>query len=74
MKKVDTDIIFYAFRYALGRHTGAVGQVVDYIIKNWKDIPEKDKVQMKEEILNFNPIWGEFSQKEEWAKILNKRI
>lgn len=72
MSTADTNIIFYAFRYALGRRTGAVGEVVGYIINNWKYIPKKDKLQMKEEILNFSPIYGELTQMDEWSKILNK--
>lgn len=32
------DIMFYAFRYALGRNTYAVDEVIEYIIANITDI------------------------------------
>lgn len=31
----DDSIVFYAFRYALGRKTYAVNHVVDFLIENW---------------------------------------
>lgn len=74
MKQEDSNIIFYAFRYALGRKTGAVGEVVMYILNHWKDIPKKDKLQMKQEILNFSPVYGELTQMDEWSKILDRKI
>ena len=49
-KPVDSEIIFYAFRYALGRKTYAVHDVSDYIVKHWKDIHPREQEAMKVEI------------------------
>lgn len=49
-KQINQDIVFYAFRYCLGRRTGAVGQTVDYLKENWKDLPEYTQNQIQKEI------------------------
>lgn len=72
LKEADTNIIFYAFRYALGRHTGAVGEVVSYILNHWKQIPDKDKVQMAREIESYKDQHGNLDQIEEWIRIVDK--
>jgi hypothetical protein len=38
MMATHEDIMFYAFRYALGRNTYAVDEVIEYIISNISDI------------------------------------
>ena len=52
MSKVDNDIIFYAFRYALGRKTYAVKDVSDYIVNHWEEIDP----------LTQQLIWGEIDE------------
>ena len=47
---MDEDIIFYAFRYSLGRMTYAVSTVSDCIIDNWSRISEKTKGLIVDEI------------------------
>ncbi|MGE5438042.1 MAG: hypothetical protein ACM3O3_12585 [Syntrophothermus sp.] len=47
------DILFYAFRYALGRKTYAVNDVTGEIIKQLKNIPDKDLFNMHKEIHNY---------------------
>ena len=47
---VNTDILFYALRYTLGRQTYAVGTVVEELIENWSVIPLQHKMKMQEEI------------------------
>jgi len=49
--KIDEDILFYAFRYALGRKTYAVGQVTDNIIENWLELSQKFKIAVRTEII-----------------------
>ena len=43
MTTTHEDIMFYAFRYALGRKTYAVNDVTTYLIDNWSRISEKTK-------------------------------
>lgn len=47
---LDSTIIFYAFRYALGRMTYAVQDVSDYIIAHWDQIHPREREAMKVEI------------------------
>lgn len=44
------DILFYAFRYALGRMTYAVHDVAAEIIRHADSIPPKDRLTMIKEI------------------------
>ena len=43
-------MIFYAFRYCLGRMTYAVIDCVEYIIWAWDDLSDKTKDRIKKEI------------------------
>ena len=46
----NKDILFYAFRYALGRQTYAVATVVDEIIEHWNEINNSDQELYHKEI------------------------
>ncbi len=48
-QRMDT-IVFCAFRYALGRKTYVVSEVVEEIIKRLPEITEQTKMQMSDEI------------------------
>lgn len=50
MTDFNEDIAFYAFRYALGRKTYAVKDVVDYLIQNWGKISARSKELIFKEI------------------------
>jgi len=50
MITVDDEILFYAFRYALGRQTYAVSSVVECIAKNWSALGENTKEKILREI------------------------
>lgn len=46
----DLNVVFFAFRYALGRSTAAPSIVINKIKEVWDDFPLHDKEQMLEEI------------------------
>ena len=48
--KLNVDILFYAFRYALGRKTYAVREVVSELKENWKKFGLGIQIQIQEEI------------------------
>lgn len=50
LNKEDIDILFFAFRYALGRRTAAVPMVADYMKNHWDDIDERTQRKIQEEI------------------------
>lgn len=45
----DINILFFAFRYALGRRTGAPGIVISKIKNNWTDLQLEDREQILRE-------------------------
>lgn len=47
---LESNIIFYAFRYALGRQTYAPSEVVGYLETYWQDIPTMTRHKIQEEI------------------------
>ena len=50
MYEVTENIVVYAFRYALGRKTYAVGEVSDYLIENWHRFSKHTQSQIVEDI------------------------
>ena len=48
--EVTEDMVIYAFRYALGRMTYAVGDVTDYLINHWHRLSKKTRMLIIEEI------------------------
>lgn len=76
MKEEDQDILFYAFRYALGRRSAAVSQVVGIINNRWGDIPRRNKEQMQAEIRHAVRMGraGDKCDIKDWQKILNLKI
>lgn len=47
---VSENMLMWAFRYALGRRTGAVNDVVLHLKNNWINLSEYTKEQIKREI------------------------
>lgn len=68
----DRDILFYAFRYALGRSTYAVHTMVAVLTSNWDKLSTHDKNKIKKEIrdmfLDRTTLMD--MDKREWTKIL----
>ena len=74
----STDIVFFAFRYCLGRHTGAVGCCIDYLIRNWEHLAKNDRCLIIKEINEYMSVGHPFSNddmtgwdKERWQRILD---
>ena len=71
---MNEDIIFFAFRYALGRKTGAVGIVVDYLHDHWAGLLKMTQKQITSEIKYAIKIGGAGMECDvrEWKSLLNK--
>lgn len=69
---VSENTIMWAFRYALGRRTGAVLDVCDTLKENWKKLSTFTKQQIKEEITNSinTSTAGADCDVESWNEIL----
>jgi hypothetical protein len=69
---VTENMIFWAFRYALGRKTGAVTDVVDHIKFHWKNFEPHTREQIKEEITQAikNDNAGGDCDVRQWEEIL----
>lgn len=72
-KRIDDNIIFYAFRYCLGRKTYAVAEMVDYLLDNWNDISKNLRDKIKKEIANAieNKRVGMDCDIKDWQRLLN---
>lgn len=68
-KQDERDILFYAFRYALGRQTYSVNIVVMALELAWHDLSLRDKEQYKREIRECKNLGSDFD-KEAWLNIL----
>lgn len=70
---IKEDILFMAFRYALGRRTYAVGEVVDSLKHNWEHLSQNIKDLVKREIVSaiqYNNAGMEMDIKK-WNEVLN---
>jgi hypothetical protein len=54
----EESIIFYAFRYALGRHSYAVGEVAQYVISKRDTLSPQTKALIVKEINEYHERWG----------------
>ena len=52
------DIMFWAFRYALGRHTYAVSDVSRYLIANKDELGQKTRANIRREITEHFDKYG----------------
>ena len=68
----NENIIFYAFRYALGRRTYAVGDVVECIKNNWTNLKKSTQEKIKKEIIIAikRDEAGMECDKKQWQEIL----
>jgi hypothetical protein len=71
-QSTDT-MIFYAFRYCLGRATCAVTECVDYLIKHWGDLSTDTQVRIHSEIKRAfeRGRYGHECDREDWQRVLN---
>lgn len=63
----------WAFRYALGRRTGAVLDVVEHLKKHWVNLRPFTQNQIQEEIKTAinQDMAGDNCDIESWTEILN---
>lgn len=62
-------VLICAFRYALGRRTYVVSEIVNELTTNWSHLSSYSKVLIRKEIIECNDLGAEMDKKE-WAKIL----
>jgi len=69
---IDENILFYAFRYCLGRTTYVVADCVDQLKRNWWLLSDKTKSiiikEIKEAIVENRA--GQDNDIEEWIKLI----
>ena len=70
---VSENILIYAFRYALGRKTYAVSDVVEMLETNWDLLSEYARKEIKYEIKEYKRIYesiGHACDEVQWLKVL----
>ena len=70
------DIVFFAFRYCLGRHTGVVDTCVEYLIRNWEHLTANDRgfiVRETNRYLSGEDVFKTMSKhdKQQWGRIVD---
>ena len=72
--KVTELTLLSSFRYALGRQTYIVPEVVENILANWQILSQNTKEKIKEEIAEAikNNSIGHDIDKQQWLKIIKK--
>lgn len=73
----DSTMIIFCVRYAVGRKTGAVTRVVDWILKEWDRINPDDQSAIVKEIIEFEKNYGNLGfewNREQWYRIINKNL
>jgi hypothetical protein len=71
LEEMKEDIIFYAFRYALGRKSYAVAEVVTYLLEVWDELTTDTQEMVIKEIKEC-PDLGMDMDKNLWNIILEK--
>lgn len=73
----DSNILIYALRYALGRKTGAVNRIVDWVLDEWNRIDSDERNMIVKEIVEFEKNYGNLGydwHRELWYQIVNKHL
>ena len=73
---VDENVLFWAFRYALGRQTYVVDDVSKEIVNQWNNLSQTFQRLTHKEILQAieNDSVGMIMDKESWQKVLDLEI
>lgn len=71
---MDSDMLFYAFRYCLGRMTYSVSTTVDEILRVWDDIPAGDRQRMRNEAKRALDAGqgGMQMDRDQWQRIIDR--
>lgn len=73
----DATLLICSVRYAVGRKTGIVRYVVDWIVDEWDRIEGEVKADIVKEILEYEKHYGNIGapwDREQWYRIVNKDI
>ncbi len=71
--EVSSDILFYAFRYALGRSTYAVHDVAQTVMRHADSIDRNDREVMVREIREALEVdaAGMWPDRDQWSRVLD---
>jgi hypothetical protein len=73
LSRKHQDLLVCSFRYALGRRTGIVLSVVEYLTEDWDGLKEWQQKQIKDDILHAieHGCAGDDCDIDNWKQILN---
>lgn len=73
----DSTLLVCSVRYAVGRKTGIVRYVVDWIVDEWERMEGDVRADIVREILDHEKHYGDIGapwDREQWYRIVNKDI
>lgn len=72
LNNVPASIVFWAFRYVLGRSSYAVGDVTDFLVARWPELPANDRSNIVRDIKEHTAKygWGHKCDEESWRQVL----
>ena len=73
----DDRLLICSVRYAIGRKTGIVRYVVDWVVDEWDSIEGEVRAEIVKEILDHEKNYGNIGapwDREQWYRIVNKDI
>jgi hypothetical protein len=73
----DSTLLVCSVRYAVGRKTGIVRYVVDWIVDEWERVEGDVRADIVREILDYEKHYGNIGSswdREQWYRIVNKDI
>lgn len=73
----DSTLLICSVRYAVGRKTGIVRYVVDWVIDEWDRLEGEVRADIVKEILDYEKHYSSLGMvwdREQWYRIVNKDI
>lgn len=74
----DEKILMCAINNALGKKTGTVLKIVDWVLDYWDEMDDDLKTEIIRGIIefecNYHPLIGNDWKREEWYRIVNKGV
>lgn len=73
----DSHMVLSAVKYAIGRKTGTVIKIVEWVLSEWNNLDQEERIEIVKEILRYEENNGNLGydwHREIWYRIVNKEM